>query len=177
MTDVVKLPVWTGDAALTPLLVGIRTVDYWPGNPRQGDVGAIVESLRRFGQLKPIVVQDSSGYVVAGNHVLAAAAALGWSAIAVVRAPLSDVDARAFLVADNRLSELGTYDEVALAELLRELAVGGDLVATGYDGDDVDAMIRRLFPESPTEFVEFDAELNVDYRCPRCGHAWSGAPK
>jgi hypothetical protein len=172
-----EIQVWTGDAALTPLLVDIATVDYWPGNPRQGDVGAIVESLRRFGQLKPIVVQDSSGYVVAGNHVLAAAHALGWSAIAVVRSPLSDADARAFLVADNRLSELGTYDEVALTELLRELAVSGDLVATGYDGDDVDAMIRRLFPEAPTEFVEFDASLETDFRCPKCGHAWSGAPK
>lgn len=46
-----------------------------PGNPRQGDIGAISESLARFGQLKPVVVDDQ-GVILAGNHTYLAAKAL-----------------------------------------------------------------------------------------------------
>ena len=44
-----------------------------PGNARRGDVDAIVDSLRRNGQFRPLVVQRSTGYVLGGNHTLQAA--------------------------------------------------------------------------------------------------------
>ena len=37
-----------------------------------------------FGQRKPIVVRRSDNVVIAGNHTMQAAQALGWSEIAVV---------------------------------------------------------------------------------------------
>ena len=63
--------------AIRSLAVPVADLTPHPRNARQGDVGAISESLRRFGQVLPIVVQDATGYVVAGNHLLAAAKALG----------------------------------------------------------------------------------------------------
>ncbi len=40
-----------------------------PGNPRHGDIGAISQSLERFGQQKPIVV-NTDGIILAGNQTV-----------------------------------------------------------------------------------------------------------
>jgi ParB-like chromosome segregation protein Spo0J len=147
--------------ALRDLRIDIDSVAPFPGNPREGDVGAIAESLRRFGQQKPIVVQSSTRYIVAGNHLWKAAKALGWSEIAANVAEMDDRTAEAYLIADNRTSELGSYDEEVLAGLLRKLAEEGNLAATGYDGEDVDEFLRRIEREGarvPAE-LEFSTEL------------------
>ena len=115
-----------------------------PRNPRYGDVGAITESLETFGQYAPIVVQKSSGHVIAGNHRLKAARALGWKDIQIVRVDVDDATAERILVADNRMSDIASNDDPVLVELLSELAVDGRLIGTGYDGDDLDALIREL---------------------------------
>lgn len=115
-----------------------------PDNPRQGDVGALTTSLERFGLYQPIVVQRSSGYIVAGNHRYLAAKQLGYATIPVVYLDVDDDTARAILVADNRLSDLATYDDDALANILRDLAEHDLLTGTGYDGDDVDSLLRSL---------------------------------
>lgn len=132
---------------LSSLLVPIQSISPWPGNPRQGDVGAIVTSLRRFGQLKPVVVQRSSNHIAAGNHVWKAAKELGWTHIAANRVDLSDWEARAYLLADNRMSDLGTYDETIMAEMLKEIAAAGDLEGTGFDGEDVDDLLAKIDQE------------------------------
>ncbi len=146
--------------ALRPLAVPIDSIEPWPGNPRMGDVGAIVTSLRRFGQQKPVVVQASSGRICAGNHVYKAARDLGWTHIATNPSDLSDWEARAFLMADNRMSDLGTYDDNIMAAILTEIAEAGDLEGTGFDGDDVDELLARIEGEVkiPPE-LEISAEL------------------
>lgn len=138
---------WKGSEALESLLVPIDSISPWPGNPRQGDVGAIVTSLRRFGQLKPVVVQESSHQIAAGNHVWKAGKDLGWTHIAAAPATLSDWEAKAYLLADNRMSDLGTYDDNIMAEMLKEIAKAGDLEGTGFDGDDVDELLAKIESE------------------------------
>jgi ParB-like nuclease domain len=130
--------------ALAHLAIPIDLVQPHAANARQGDIGAIGESLRRFGQLKPIVVQRATMTIVAGNHLYLAARAAGWAHIAAAVADLSEADARAFMVADNRTQELGSYDTEALGLLLAALAESGNLAGTGYDGDDVDALLADL---------------------------------
>lgn len=130
--------------ALAGQVIPIDSVEPHPRNARQGDIGAISESLRVFGQVRPIVVQDSTGYIVAGRHVWGAAVALGWTEIAASRVEMSDALALRYLVADNRLSALGSFDEAALTAVLVDLAQQGLLEGTGYDGDDVDTYLRDL---------------------------------
>jgi hypothetical protein len=148
--------------ALRDLRVPIDSIAPFPTNPREGDVGAIAESLRRFGQQKPIVVQESTRYIVAGNHLWRAAKALGWGEIAANVVEMDDRTAEAYLIADNRTSELGSYNEEALGDLLRKIAQEGNLRGTGYDGDDVDEFLRDLEKETrgkvPAE-IEFATEL------------------
>lgn len=128
---------------LRKLKVPIESVQPHPRNARQGDVGAIVASLEAFGQQKPVVVQKSTGYVVAGNHLLRAALELGWTELAANVVELDDETAVRFMLADNRTQELGSYDDGVLAELLEELAQSdAGLSATGYDGDDLDELLR-----------------------------------
>lgn len=108
--------------------VAIDSLREDPGNARRHpdkNMRAIKGSLKRFGQRVPLVVRD--GTVVAGNGRLRAMLDLGWETVEVVSADdLTEKEARAFGIADNRSSDLAEFDEQALAALLREL--DGDVV-------------------------------------------------
>jgi ParB-like chromosome segregation protein Spo0J len=122
----------------------LKKLKLLPGNPRKGDVEAVKRSYERFGQRKPIVARPD-GTVIAGNHQFLAAKALGWDEMAVVFVDDDDQTAKAFALADNRTSDLGTYDSEALAELLADVAVDPELLlATGYTQADLDALIGGI---------------------------------
>jgi hypothetical protein len=124
--------------------VPIDDVKVHPGNYRRGNVEAIQESLTRFGQVRPVVVQLRTGFVVAGNHTLRAARALEWEKIAAVAVDLSDEDADAYLLADNRLSDIAENDDKALGELLERMMLAGQLGGTGWSPDAVDDHMAAL---------------------------------
>jgi len=122
----------------------LKKLKLLPGNPRKGDVEAVKRSYERFGQRKPIVARPD-GTVIAGNHQFLAAKALGWDEMAVVFVDDDDQTAKAFALADNRTSDLGSYDSEALAELLADVAVDPELLlATGYTQADLDALIGEI---------------------------------
>lgn len=123
---------WTGNEALRRTLRPVKALTPHPRNPRRGDVEEISASLQRFGQQRPIVV-DGEGRILAGNHTYRAALAIGWTHIAAIESDLPDDEAERYLVADNRTSDLGTYDNPALAAAL---AATPDLEGTGYSDDD-----------------------------------------
>jgi len=125
--------------------VALNTLTLHPKNVRQGDVGAIVESLNLHGQYRPIVAQKSTGYILAGNHTWKAAQALGWKEISVTYIDVDDDQAARILLVDNRANDLATYDDGALASLLQELASSDlEFEGTGFDGDDLDDLLFRL---------------------------------
>lgn len=126
--------------------VEIDSVSPHPDNPREGDVGAIAESLLEHGQYRPIVVQSSTRRILAGNHTWRAAKSIGWSQIDAVGVDVDDEQALRILLVDNRASDLGNYDDRALVALLTDLAqqTDGGLVGTGYDGDALDRLIADL---------------------------------
>ncbi len=130
--------------ALENLAVPIKSVKPHPENPRRGDVAGIASSLARFGQVRPILGQKSTGYIVAGNHTLQAALQLGWRKIAVALVEMSDEDARAYMIADNRWSDVAQNDDAALLAILRDLGEAGQLDGTGYSPDDLDDLLALL---------------------------------
>ena len=133
---------------LAALVVPIASLTFHPRNPRQGNLEAITESLRRFGQLRPVVVQQSSMWIVAGNHLVRAARALGWQHLAATVVELDDATASAYLLADNRTTDLGTYDEALLAAILEEQAAAGNLAGTAYGPDDIAELVARVLAEA-----------------------------
>jgi DNA modification methylase len=146
---------------LLPLACPISKLSLLPGNPRRGDVEAVKASLEKFGQRKPIVVRKSDQVVIAGNHTLQAAQALGWSEIAVVWVDDDDTMSKAFALADNRTAELGDYDEEALAALIGEVgALDPELLeATGWDSKSVSELLDRMQTESPADVDEVSEDV------------------
>lgn len=137
-------------ADLKELEVSVHTLQFHPRNVRQGDVGAIAESLKQNGQYKPITVQKSTGYVLAGNHTLKAALALGWETIAATYVDVTDEHALRILLVDNHTNDLAHYNEPALAELLQELAeTHQGLNGTGYEPEELEELIKEL-SDQPT---------------------------
>jgi site-specific DNA-methyltransferase (adenine-specific) len=121
--------------------VAIGTLRPYPRNPRRGNIEAIKQSLATNGQYRPIVVNRRTGEILAGNHTWRAARELGWSEIAVTYLDVDDEQAARIVLADNRANDLSGYDNEALADLLIELP---SLEGTGYDRDDLDALLADL---------------------------------
>jgi hypothetical protein len=118
--------------ALEHLRAPIGAFQRHPENARIGNVEVIAQSLTRFGQLKPIVVQQSTGYIVAGNHTFLAANQLKWSHIASSVVDMDEAEARAYLVADNATSDLADYKKREQAETWSKMfADGGQMAFVG----------------------------------------------
>src|SRR5262245_15975548 len=125
-------------------IVGIGVPLVHPENARLGDVSGIKASLDRFGQMRPILVQESTAYIVAGNHTFKAARELGWTHIAAVGVKIPDDEAMAYMIADNRLGDLATWDDTALAGSLQKLMLAGKLDGTGWTPDQVDDLLSAM---------------------------------
>lgn len=136
----------------------------WQRNYRHGDIGAITQSLLRFGYNGALRVWKDNT-VIAGNHTLLALQGIkasglpaprnveedrgAWWVAVIDCSWMTQVEAQAYAVADNRTSALATDDDQRLAELLTEIASEDArlLDATGYDGDDLDNLLRGLANE------------------------------
>jgi ParB-like chromosome segregation protein Spo0J len=133
----------------------------WPRNPKEHDLGAINQSIERFGFVNPIIVDETSGKIVAGHgrvdtlqqlKVSGAKAPAGITTagntwlVPVIRgvAFKSESEAEAYIVADNQLTILGGWDDAKLGQVLADLAAQDGLDGTGFDKDDVDDLLKRL---------------------------------
>jgi hypothetical protein len=128
--------------------VSIDTLKEFEGNPRKGNVKALAESLSANGQYKPIVVRKDTKQILAGNHLWKAAQSLGWTEINIVEIDVDDEGAKKIVAADNRLADLGTYDEQALLDLLEDISLEG----TGYQPADIDDLLAILDEQQAPEF-------------------------
>lgn len=137
--------------ALRTKQIPIDDVTPHPDNVNEGDVGAITESLGFHGQYRAIVVSEVTGHILAGNHTWMAAKALGWDKITAHLLPdLTPEQERRIMLADNQYARLASTDEQGLVQLLTRLTETPDgLLGTGFDGDDLDAMVAELTPQSP----------------------------
>jgi DNA modification methylase len=147
-------------------------------NPRRGAVAKIAESLKVRGQYRPLVVNVGTHTgrpfeVLAGNHTLAAAISLGWSTVEATTVDVDDEGAAQIVLADNRLADLGTYDE---ADLLEVLQAAGDLAGTGYDDRDLARLVASL--EEPVGLTDPDDAPPLPSGSPisRPGDVWHLGP-
>ena len=121
--------------------VAISSLTPYPTNPRRGDIDAIASSLTAHGQYRPIVVQASTKFVLAGNHTLKAAKKLGWKKIKAVLVEVDEDTAKKIVLADNRLTDLAGYNEPLLKSLLQALP---ELDGTGFTQSEVETLDRLI---------------------------------
>jgi ParB-like chromosome segregation protein Spo0J len=129
------------DVKIDVEVVAIDSLTQWQPNPREGDIGAISESLMVNGQYSPIVIQKSSRRILKGNHTWRAAKWIGWDTIAISTIDVDDEEAARIVLIDNRTSDVAEYDGELLKRNLLELS---SFEGTGFSAEDVDEIFRGL---------------------------------
>ena len=128
-----------------------------PRNPRQHSpqqIRQIARSIEAFGFNVPVLV-DTNMKVIAGHGRVMACQQLGIEQVPTIRLEhLTEAQARAFMIADNRLTENSVWDDRLLAEQLKELSaldLDFGIEATGFEIGEIDLRIEGLTPESAGE--------------------------
>lgn len=117
----------------------------YPNNTRQGDIGAIIDSMQSNGFFGAVLAQESTGYILAGNHTWQAAYKMGAKTIPVIFIDCDDDTARRIVLADNRTADLADYDHAALfGELQAIMADSGTLMGTGFNDETFEEMAALL---------------------------------
>lgn len=123
-----------------------------PINPRKHSrqqIGALAHSIKSFGFNAPILV-DSENRVVAGHARLEAARLLGLQEVPVVRLEhLSEHQAKAYMLADNKLTDRSAWDDAKVSIILKdlsEMALEFEIEATGFETAEIDLRIQSLDP-------------------------------
>lgn len=142
---------------------------------KPGQIKQIARSIEAFSFNSPILI-DRERKVVAGHGRLLACRHLGWTEVPVVRLDhLSPEQARAYAIADNRLSETSTWDETLLAghlKVLSELDLDFSLEATGFTIGEIDLKIQGLDEGSQTPDPD-DAPAPVGPPVAKLGEVWT----
>lgn len=127
------------------LLVPADQIKPHPMNPNNGDTEEIMLSMRRNGVYRPVYVQKSTGWILAGHHVYAALLELGAESVPVAWVDCDAKTADRIVAADNRIAQLARMDDAVLVQLLQGL--DGDLAGTGYSDDDMAKLLGALDDE------------------------------
>jgi DNA modification methylase len=127
-------------------------------------VTKIASSIREFGFLNPVLI-DASYNVIAGHGRILAAKKLQMDEVPCLFVEgLTDAQRKAYILADNRLSELGEWDmELVMGELAELDDLGFDIELTGFD-----------VPEELPEVIEddFDESAIPDEPRTKLGDIW-----
>ena len=103
-------------------------------NPRRHtrkQVRQIAESIKAFGFNVPILI-DRHGNIIAGHGRWLACRELGFTEVPTLCLDhLTPAQARAFMIADNRLTEIAVWDDRLLAQQLKELTLREAIGALG----------------------------------------------
>ena len=122
----------------------IERLIFYARNPRRNDaaVDRMCSSLREFGFKIPVLAR-SDGEVVDGHLRLKAARKLGLTEVPVITCDeWSEAQVKAFRLIVNRSVTWADWDEELLALELDDLRTADfDLSLTGFDGNEVDALL------------------------------------
>ena len=143
-----------------PLSIAYRPITELKGDPKnprahsQRQIRQVADSISAFGFIVPILT-GGAGTVIAGHGRLLAARRLGLSSVPTICVEhLTPAQAKAFQIADNKLTENSTWDDSLLAEALKELFVQDldfSLEVTGFELPEIDLRIQSLEESPPAQ--------------------------
>jgi len=151
-----------------------------PDNPRKhgrAQIRAIARSIEAFGFNAPILV-DKNNKIVAGHGRYEAAQLLGIDKVPVILLDhLTPTQAKAYLLADNKLTDRSTWDEPKLAiqlKKLSDLVLDFDIEAIGFEPPEIDLRIQSL--DSALEEADDQFEMATGPVVSRTGDLWLLGP-
>jgi ParB-like chromosome segregation protein Spo0J len=155
-------------------MVGVDTLIPYVNNARMHSdeqVTQIASSIKEFGFNVPILIDKDKG-IIAGHGRLMAAKKLGHKEVPTIRLEhLSEVQKKAYILADNKIALNSTWDTDLLRLELNELDVADyKLEMTGFTSDELTKVLfgDLIEPKSPEDFKDVN-ESDMQHKCPRCG--------
>ena len=151
-----------------------------PHNPRvhaDKQIRQIARCIEKFRFNVPVLV-DAQDTLIAGHGRVLACQLLGWTEVPTIQLDhLSKAQARAFMIADNRLSEISQWNDELLAQQLKELSeldLDFSLEVTGFAIGEIDLRIEGLKSDAEDEEDPADAMASVQVgpRVSRPGSLW-----
>jgi len=134
----------------------------------------IASSIKNYGWDQPIVV-DADNEIIKGHGRLQAAELLELESVPVIkRTDLTDAQAKAARIADNKTSESLWNDDMLATELeMLEHEDTVDLDTLGFDEGEIDELLTPEELDVPQGFDEVDdTEIMTENTCPDCGYEW-----
>jgi ParB-like chromosome segregation protein Spo0J len=162
--------------SLKPLETDIKSIKLDPRNARkhpERNIEVIKNSLKTYGQRKPIVVNVNTNTIEAGNGMYQAALSLGWDKIAVVFVDDAQEVATAYGLMDNQSALISEWDLPTLKDLLTELDDGEvNMDLTGFSSKEIEVLMNQCFV--PEEGLTDDDAVpeNVETICKK-GDLWA----
>ena len=165
---------------ITATAVELVAVDALKRNPRNAkqhpeqQVLLIAENIRKFGVNHPLLI-DENNVLIGGHARLAAAELLKLPAMPTIRlSNLSAQEKRAVALADNKLSELGTWGTEMLSLELKELTTNTgeltfDYTITGFDTAEIDKLLGgdpSLGKPDPADVIPAPADTGASVTKP-----------
>lgn len=123
----------------------IQDIKPYPNNPRKNAkaIDQVAKSITEYGFQQPIVV-DKNNIIVVGHTRYHAAKQINLSKVPVIRADnLSDVQAKAYRIADNKINQIAEWDEDSLISELDNIIKENPDQLTGFTSDE----LAKLFGE------------------------------
>ena len=155
-------------------IVAVSRLRPYQANPRTHSpkqIRQIAESITRFGFCNPILIDDNN-QIIAGHGRVEAVRHLGLETVPALRlSHLSDIERRAYVIADNRLAEVAGWDRDMLATELESLIdLKFDVELTGFDIGEVELMLRDA-DEVQAEILGPKEEIRERIVCPAVSQA------
>lgn len=135
--------------------VNVEDLTPWAANPRENEsaVAEVVKSIERFGFGAPLLARKENGEIIAGHTRIRAALDLGLDRVPVRYLDLSESEAHALALADNKLAEIAEWSD-GLADVLAALeAAGVDLDGLGWSADALAAISAPEITVAPGDGV------------------------
>ena len=138
----------------------------------QQQVAQVAASIREFGFTNPVLIDKDNG-IIAGHGRVQAAQKLEMTEVPCIRlGHLTEVQKRAYILADNKLALNAGWDDELLALELGELKDADfDLDLTGFDLAEISEFNRQEPDQYPTSSAK-EIDLNsykMGHQCPKCG--------
>ncbi len=154
-------------------LTDIRVYKNNPKLHNKAQVAKIRESIREFGFINPVLL-DENLEIIAGHGRVAAAQDAGMTDVpAIILSHLTDAQKRAYRIADNKLTELGKWS-IELLNLefneLSNLDLDFNLEITGFETAEIDLILDGNGTTDPKADT-VPALTDEDRRCHR-GDIW-----
>lgn len=129
-------------------------------------IAQVKKSIEEFGFTNPILI-DEKNEIIAGHGRLQAATELGLEEVPTIRLEgLSDIQKRAYVIADNKLAlNAGWNEKMLMREMFALDDAKFDLTLTGFEGDELKKLLDIDVGNDTTEEgqIEFSEELGESH--------------